>query len=93
MNLKLWESLPPADQKIFMEAYVIGRDLLRQLNQEAADTQIAKLRQAGMTVTELTPAQLKLFQDAVQPVYSQFEDRIGKQLIAEIRAEIQKASK
>ena len=93
MNLKLWESLPPGYQKIFMEAYVIGRDLLRQLNKEAADTQIAKLREAGMTVTELTPAQLKLFQDAVQPVYSQFEDRIGKQLIAEIRAEIQKASK
>jgi TRAP-type C4-dicarboxylate transport system substrate-binding protein len=44
-------------------------------------------------VTELTPAQLKAFQDAVQPVYKQFEDRIGKQLIEELRAEIQKASK
>jgi TRAP-type C4-dicarboxylate transport system substrate-binding protein len=76
-----------------MEANVIGRDLLRQLNKDSAETQIAGLRQAGMTVTELTPAQLKLFQDAVQPVYKQFEDRIGKQLIEEIRAEIQKASK
>jgi len=76
-----------------MEANVIGRDFLRQLNKDSAETQIAALRQAGMTVTELTPAQLKLFQDAVQPVYKQFEDRIGKQLIEEIRAEIQKASK
>jgi tripartite ATP-independent transporter DctP family solute receptor len=93
MNLKLWESLPKEDQAVFMEANIVGRDLVRQLNKEAAETQIAKLRQAGMTVTELTPAQLKLFQDAVQPVYKQFEDRIGKQLIEEIHAEIQKASK
>ncbi len=93
MNLKLWESLPAADQKIFMEAEAIGRENLRRLNKEAADTQIDKLRQAGMTVTALTPAQLKAFQDAVQPVYKQFEDRIGKQLIDELRAEIQKAAK
>jgi len=57
------------------------------------DSQVAKLREAGMTVTELTPAQLKLFQDSVKPVYAEFADKIGKPLVDEIQAEVVKANK
>jgi len=90
MNQKLWDGMPADDQKVFMEGAVAGREYILQLNREMTDTQIKKLREAGMTITELTPQQLKAFQDAVQPVYTQFEERIGKKLVDEIRAEVKK---
>ena len=92
MNQKLWDGMSAEDQKAFMDGAIAGRDYVLQLNKEMTDTQIKKLREFGMTVTELTPQQLKVFQDAVQTVYTQFEDRIGKSLVDEIRAEVKKAS-
>ncbi|HRY53189.1 MAG TPA: TRAP transporter substrate-binding protein, partial [Spirochaetia bacterium] len=32
----------------------------------------ANVRAAGTTVVELTPAQLKLFQDAMKPLYAEY---------------------
>ena len=92
MNQKLWDGMSAEDQQAFMDGATAGRDYVLQLNREMTDTQIKQLREKGMTVTELTPQQLKAFQDAVQPVYAQFEERIGKSLVDEIRAEVKKAS-
>ncbi len=90
MNQQLWDGMPADDQKVFMEGAVAGREYILQLNREMTDAQIKKLREAGMTITELTPQQLKTFQDAVQTVYTQFEERIGKKLVDEIRGEVKK---
>ena len=92
MNQKLWDGMSAEDQKAFMDGANAGRDHVLQLNKEMTDTQIKKLREFGMTVTDLTPQQLKVFQDAVQPVYTQFEDRIGKSLLDEMRAAVRQAS-
>jgi TRAP-type C4-dicarboxylate transport system substrate-binding protein len=56
------------------------------------DSQVKKLREAGMKVTELTPAQRKVFEDAVKPVYAEFADKIDKNLVDEVRAEVKKLS-
>lgn len=93
ISKKLWDSLPKEDQKIFQDAAYEARDYVRKISKEMNDSQVTKLREAGMTVTELTDAQRKQFQDAVKPVYDQFADRIGKQIIDEVQAEVAKLSK
>ncbi len=93
MSKKTWDAMPKEDQKIFQEAAYTARDYERQVSAEMNKSQVIKLREAGMTVTELTPEQLKAFQDAVQPVYAKFSDQIGKQTVDEILAEVKKYSK
>ena len=46
-----------------------------------------------MVVTRLTPEQQKLFMEATKNIASQFENDIGKDVIADVRAEIAKHSK
>jgi tripartite ATP-independent transporter DctP family solute receptor len=93
MSKKTWDSLSAEDQKIFQEAANEARDYQRKVNREMNRDLVSKLKAAGMTVTELTPAQQKAFQDAVKPVYDQFADKIGKDLIDQVVAEVQKNSK
>ena len=87
---KLWDSLPKDDQKVFQQAAYDARDHVRKVSKEMNDSQTAKLKEAGMTVTVLTPAQLKAFQDAVQPVYAEYTDKIGKATVDSIVAEVKK---
>jgi len=93
MSKKVWDPMDKDDQKIFQDAAYVARDYVRQVSKEMNDSQVAKLREAGMTVTELTPAQLNAFQDSVKPVYAEFADKIGKPLVDELQAEVVKANK
>lgn len=91
ISADLWNSLPDEDKKIFEGAAYESALFNRKTNRELGRSQVEELRKAGMTVTELTPEQLKAFQDAVQPVYKEFEGQIGKELIAEFKAAVEAA--
>jgi len=89
INKKLYDSMTPEDQKIFSDAAAESKIFQRETNRAMTKDYVAKLREAGMTVTELTVEQKKVFQDACAPVYKQFEASIGKDLIAEVQAVIE----
>lgn len=90
---KLWDTLPKADQEILLktakEASKWQREYNRKVDAEAAQG----LEKAGMKVTRLTPEQQKAFMDATKDIAAQFEKEIGKDTIAEVKAEIAKNSK
>lgn len=90
---KLWDTLPKEDQELLMktakEASKWQREYNRKVDAEAAEG----LAKAGMTVTKLTPEQQKAFMDATKDIAPQFEGDIGKDVITEVKAEIEKASK
>ena len=52
---------------------------------------VDELKKAGVTVTELTPEQHKAYVDAVAQVYTNWEPKIGKALLDEFRATVNKA--
>jgi TRAP-type C4-dicarboxylate transport system substrate-binding protein len=85
MNLKLFQSFTAEEQKVIMEAAQESALYQRKINRQMDKDYVTELRKEGMTVTELTPAEQKAFQDAVQPVYTQFEDKIGKDLIQQVK--------
>ncbi len=88
INKKLYDSFPAEDQKIILaaaqESAKFDRTIIRKMNSE----QVAKLREAGMIVTELSAEQKKAFQDACASVYATWVPKIGKDLVAEFQATV-----
>jgi len=91
INKKLFESFPAADQKVMREAAAESAKFQRKLNRKLATDDIAELKKNGMTVTELTPQQLAEFKKATQPVYTEWEPKIGQGLVAEFQAAVRSA--
>jgi tripartite ATP-independent transporter DctP family solute receptor len=90
INKKLFESFPAGDQKIILEAARESAVYQRALNRKMNSDFVENLKKAGVTVTELTPAQKKPFQDAVASVYTNWEPKIGKGLMDEFKATVEK---
>jgi tripartite ATP-independent transporter DctP family solute receptor len=93
ISKKTWDAMPPEDQKIFKDAAAVARDHERKVSADMNKSMVGKLREAGMTVTELTPDQLKAFQDAVAPVYKEFADKIGADTVKAVQEEVKKLTK
>jgi len=88
INKKMFDSFPAEDQKIILEAAQASAKFQRETNRKMNRDFIAELKKAGMVVTELTPEQLKAFQEAVKPVYDEWIPKIGKDLVAEFQATV-----
>ena len=91
INKKLFDSFPAEDQKIIAAAAQESAIYQRTINRKMNSDFVAELKKAGITVTELTPEQKKAFQDTVAPVYATWEPKIGKALMDEFKATVEKA--
>jgi len=80
-NKPFWDKLDPETQELLtIKLREYGDETFRlEKNSEAAV--IEALRKNGMVVTEPTPDQVKAFRKAMQPVWQQYENQIGKELI------------
>lgn len=81
INEPFFASLPEELQKIVAEGASRYRTYQRELSQRQDEEMIAKLREAGMEVNELTEEEKALFIERTLPVYDQFTDEIGTDLI------------
>ena len=88
ISKRFLDSLSPEDKELitttFDEIKLYERKLIRDGEKEI----LSKLEEKGVTVTVLTPEERQRWADATADVYSQFEDKIGKELIEEARATI-----
>ncbi|WP_439290961.1 TRAP transporter substrate-binding protein [Lonepinella koalarum] len=82
VNTKFWESIP-AD--IRSELSVIVDEVSATVNKHSHELNLAdkqKILDAGTTkITTLTPEQREQWREAVRPVWKQFEEQIGADLI------------
>lgn len=90
---KIWDTIPAEDQAIIREAAIETAKYERELNRQATIDGIKKVQEEGVTVTELTPEQLKAFQDKTAPVWDSVAKQVGDDFIAQLKEEIAKASK
>jgi tripartite ATP-independent transporter DctP family solute receptor len=87
---KIFDKMPKKDQKIFLQ---VGKDteaINRKIVRTAAKTNLDYIEKQGITVTNLTAEQKKVFQDMLQPVWDQFSDKIGIDIIKQVRTELKK---
>lgn len=87
MSKKFWDKLPSDLKGVVKEASELSKWHNRRLNRQMNAEYLEKLKGA-MNVTILTPEQRAAFQEAVQPVYDQFANEIGKDLIEKVQEEV-----
>lgn len=85
VNKEVWESWTPADREAVRQAAIqAGAENVTASRKGIAgsDTEVLKqIEAAGVTVTRLTPAQIKVFQTASKPVYDKWADQVGRDLV------------
>lgn len=81
-NVKFWDSLTPQQQKIFMDAMNQASVLERKLVDKMNDKSLEFLKKSGkVEIYTLTEAERQEFIKVLQPLYKQYESKIGKEYI------------
>ncbi len=86
VNKSFWEGLPEDIRKALEEALKEATEFERQLAYELDQKSFENLKKAGMEVYELTEEDKEAFRKALEPVYAEFADVIGKEFIDGARA-------
>lgn len=80
-----WDKLSPEHQKIIQEAATEGARWQRDYAEKQDDEIRKEYQNSGKNVViQLTEEERQAFFDAVQPVYKEYEDKIGKDLIQKV---------
>ena len=82
MSKKTWDRMPPDIQKIMLDSAVEVAKYQRGLIREQEEKQLGELKAKGMSVIE-NPDRAA-FREAMKPVFEQFQDRFGKDLVQRI---------
>ena len=90
MSKKFLDSLSPEDNKMMMDTFQEVKLYERKLIREGEKEIMAKLADKGVSVTVLSDEERAKWAEATASVYKQFEDRIGKDLIEQVRATVNK---
>jgi tripartite ATP-independent transporter DctP family solute receptor len=81
-NKTVWASLDKQSQDIFLKAAADACAFQIQEARRLENSQIELLKSKGVSITILTPDQIKAFRDKVAPVYTEYEPIIGKDLMS-----------
>lgn len=90
MSKKFLDSLSPEDNKMMMDTFQEVKLYERKLIRDGEKEIMAKLADKGVSVTVLSDEERAKWAEATAGVYKQFEDRIGKDLIEQVRATVNK---
>ena len=82
-------SVDTVTEALIQEAAVQAAEYQRTISREYDTYAKEELANSGMEITELSDEQLAAFQEAVQPVYEQWEDEIGADLIQRVQEQTQ----
>lgn len=88
MSKKFQDSLSPEDKKMILDTFQEVKLYERKLIRDGEKMIMDKLADKGVSVTVLSDEERAKWAEATASVYEQFEDRIGKDLIEEVKATI-----
>lgn len=88
VSAQFWDSLPEDLQQILVEGEQVRQQAQREM---AATADLEALEEIKKTseVNELTEEQLQLFRDACAPIYDEYKDSIGADLVDQVLAAVQ----
>ena len=90
---KVWDTLTPAEKKILDEAADEAAKYQREQSRAGMATALDAIKKGGMTVTELSPAEMAKFREKVKPVIAKHSATVGEATVAEVMAELDKLRK
>jgi tripartite ATP-independent transporter DctP family solute receptor len=93
VSKKFWDSLSPAERKIFQDAANEARDFQRKAARESSQKSRDYLVKQGMQINDLAPQEIARMRDKVKPVVDKYSAQVGEPLVKEFNAELEKARK
>ncbi|WP_319529908.1 TRAP transporter substrate-binding protein [uncultured Cohaesibacter sp.] len=81
---KMWGGLPDEVKTLFKETAIETQDWERKELNAVEAKYLDEMEKGGMTVTRLTPEQAGAFQKAMEPVWDEYRDKIGADLIKSV---------
>ncbi|MDM0019528.1 TRAP transporter substrate-binding protein [Variovorax saccharolyticus] len=93
ISKKTWDGMSADEKKIISDAAAEATTFQREVSRGAADSALESLKKAGMTVTELPPAEIAKLREKVKPVIDKHTAAVGDATVKELMAEIAKARK
>lgn len=81
INEKFWQSLSPKMQNLLQKSAIEARDWNRRESQNSVKTILEKAKAKGMKVNKINP---EPFAELARPVWDQFADKVGKDILEEI---------
>ena len=89
VNKKFWDGLPSDVRSTLERAMRDATAYEKTIAQRTNDAALESIRRAGTTtIHTLDPQQQAAWRRAMQPVYAQMEERIGKDVVQAIRREV-----
>lgn len=86
VNKSWWEGLDPELRTIIQDVATEVTTKHRPIAEAASDKAIADMRAAGVDVHIQTPEERAVWMEATRPVWDQFKDQIGEDLINQVEA-------
>ncbi|MDR6856828.1 TRAP transporter substrate-binding protein [Variovorax guangxiensis] len=93
ISKKAWDGMSAEEKKIIEDSAAEATKFQRETSRAAADTALDSLKKAGMTVTELPPAEMAKLREKVKPVIDKYSASVGEATVKELMAEVAKVRK
>ena len=90
VSKKWWDGLSKAEQKVLQDAAKKSRDFERQDTRAEAGRALAELKQKGMQINELTPAEAGRMREKLMAVHTSIAAGVGQDLWKETQDELAK---
>jgi len=81
VNKNVWNSFPADIQDQLKKAAADAMKYQKEISRKGLTEGIELLKQKGMTVTDLTPDEIKAFKDKVKPVYDKYAQKVGLDIV------------
>ncbi len=81
VNRGVWNSFDEGTREIILKAAEEASAFQVLASRKATDEQLKLVKDRGISVTVLSPDQIKAFRDVVPSVYKEYEPAIGKEMI------------
>ncbi len=88
VSKKWWDQLTPAEQKVLRDAAVKSRDFERKDTRDEAARALSDLKQKGMAVNELPPAEAARMREKLAAVHGSVAASVGQDLWKQTQDEL-----
>jgi tripartite ATP-independent transporter DctP family solute receptor len=90
VSKKWWDTLTPAEKKVLQDAAIKSRDFERKDTRDEAAKALAELKQKGMQVNELSPAEANRMREKLTSVHASVASAVGQDLWKQTQDELAK---
>jgi tripartite ATP-independent transporter DctP family solute receptor len=87
---KTWDTLSPQEQATLKECAALGREEQRRVNREHEARSVANLKEKGMQVNEISPAEMQRIRDKSKVIYERHGKAIGDEALNLVLGELKR---